>query len=93
MNLTYRIKRLFCGENGTVLRTAPVETTIWEDGNIPFYQKDHYGNLPQQVTFKNPLGEVKQGLTPLTTETIEKLVGIKHTIQVYKTYRPGEQFP
>ncbi len=91
-NLAYRIKRLIQGESGIVLKVDPVDTT--NKTFIPNYEKDHFGNFPMTVTFRNPLGELEQGMTPITTKTIKKYDRLTtHQLRVYKRYKIGEQYP
>ena len=60
LNLIYKIKRFFQGESGVVEIVEPQDPF----NNIN-YLKDDHGNLPQRITFRNPLCELIAITAPL----------------------------
>lgn len=96
MNITYKIKRFFTGEEGIVEKvescTEYFERTYGRKF-MPYFYRDDFGNFPQAVTFRNPLGELITRLAPLGKRTIEKATGEKIKCLEYRTYSPNHQFP
>ena len=93
-NLGYRMKIFFQGESGIVERVEPTSLTD-NSGQIINYYRDYYGHLPEQVTFRNPLGEEVTSLTPKILKNVEFFLGLNqaHAFPVYKSYIPGDKFP
>ena len=93
LNLLYKIKRFFQGESGGIEKTGPVQ--LYDENNrILGYDIDYYGNLPRQVTFRNPLGEEVTRLSQLTSEErIDFKDNKSYSIRFYKNYKVGDKFP
>ena len=93
LQLGYRIKRLFAGESGIVENVGYMPLS----GNENYHPKDDFGNPLMQVTFRNTLGELVSGRTPVEyVEVIYSGVsGTKsgHSPSRYKQYKPGSKFP
>ncbi len=89
-NLSYRLKRFFQGESGVVEKVEKLEPSYYR--NKINDVKDYYGNLPQKLIIRNPLGKLVTILSPTTTETLPDNVGL-FDAQVYKKYKPGDTFP
>ena len=93
LNLGYRLKRFLTGrESGIVEKIEPCLNVRTKIGFFCFktarfnYLTDDIGDRPRLVTFRNPLGELVQELTPL--------VGVFNTeIADYQRYKPGDEFP
>ena len=90
-NLTYRIERIFNGERG-IVEKVELASTKDKKGKFCNYFKDHYNHLPRQITFRNPLGKLVERLSPITQEALPDNIGL-HYVKVYKTYKPGDEFP
>ncbi len=88
-SLQYRIERMFKGERGFVLRTDPV-LIYWKMNQL---LGDEDGKPADVVTFRNPLGEVRQALTPLRKVGHRREDGTIRDRLVYNKYLPGQQFP
>ena len=86
LNIPYRIRRLFKGERGIVERVQ---------SDHDFFSKDGLGGVQTEITFRNPLGQIKKALSPLIAfypPNHPKHEGyIPHII--YKKYETGDQFP
>ena len=93
-NLGYKINRLFRGESGVVEKVGHAPLTD-NSGQIINYYKDYYGSLPEQVTFRNPLGEEVTNLTLKILKNVEFFIELNqaHAFPIYKTYKPGDNFP
>ena len=78
-SLVYRIQRLFFGERGIVVK---VEPNSEEKKPGP----DSFGNFPQNVTFRNPLGEE-------ITKTPRKGYDSFRTSKSGGLYTHGQKFP
>ena len=78
------------GENGIVekVEQAPL---IDENDRVISYPKDYYGNLPKQITFRNPLGKQITSLTSMTLKDIEFKRSFR--VFVYNSYKLGDKFP
>ena len=94
LNLLYKIKSFFLGESGVVEKVQEYPIDNKKDVSTNGYSlKDNFGNLPQFVTYRNPLGELKTGYA------IEERVKVKSPIDgyiyafKYKTYKVGDKFP
>ncbi len=111
LNLSYRLRRIFQGESGVVERVQPI-TDIVEDSNrrledkglLPLRPpKDYFGNLPELVIFRNPLGELCNSMTPVEYVSLWDKVTImresdginppKGSVERYKHYEVGDKFP
>ena len=89
-NLSYRVKRIFQGENGIVEKVDSIPENEITDRYE--YRKDYYKHGPMLVTFRNPLGEFVTELSPLTSENLSDNIGL-YNAPVYKNYEIGDKFP
>ncbi len=95
-NVRYRLERTFHGERGIVLKVEPAPTMIFtEDGtkHFPNYLKDDFLNLPDLLTFQNPLGEIRTALSRTEIVTFPKFAGNAVYFRRYKQYQPGKSYP
>ena len=92
-NLAYRVERIFKGERGIVIDVDLAPLT--DDNEKPiFYDRCYFGNKPQLVKFKNPLGELVSALTPkILTPANDPKLHDSTIVDTYKTYKPGDKFP
>ncbi|MEK6872664.1 MAG: hypothetical protein AABW90_01465 [Nanoarchaeota archaeon] len=88
-NLSYRIKRFFMYENGIVEKVEEFPKSNDDHSSL----KDSYGNLPQFVTFRNHLGELK--IDYATEERVKVRSPIdNYTFAFrYRRYKVGDKFP
>ena len=57
-NFAYRLERIIFGKRGIVTEVRSPEI-VDSQKQLVNYQKDYNGELPQLITFRNPLGELK----------------------------------
>ena len=90
-NLRYRIKRFLLWESGIVekVQEYPAENKNIFEIN---FLKDRFGNLPQLVTFRNPLGELKQGYS-MEKRVILNNNGESYFAFRYRRYKVEDKFP
>ena len=88
-NLGYRLERLIKGESGIVERVETIEVPLNESrGNY----EDDDGNLPQDIAFRNPLGELSIGASTMVRKDVRTKSGNFYQL-VYKEYKVGDQYP
>ena len=98
-NFVYRVERIRKGERVVVVIVESAPRMDCQEQSIN-YRKDSFGNEPQQITFRNPLGELVTKLSPIVTESwyvVDRMFGHErltdHLYDVYKKYNIGDSFP
>ena len=87
-NLLYKIKRIFLGESGIIVKIEDISAD--EKSN---YTRDSYGRCPKKITFKNPLGELVTATSQLDKFRLPKGLSKPNYIKMYKDYSFGMDFP
>jgi len=90
--LEYRMKRFFQGEEGVVEVVEDNVGGYHEKATFNFV-KDGFGNLPQGIVIRNPLGEQVRLPSPMGLDFVEDENGLPKANQKYETYVPGDKFP
>ena len=89
-NLGYRFERLIRGvESGIVEKVESFEVPL--NGSRDDYEDDN-GNLPQDIAFKNPLGELFVGAPLMVRKDVKTKSGDFYQL-VYKEYNIGDLYP
>lgn len=90
-NLLYKIKRFLLWESGIIEKVEEYSIDNKEEVSINFYPlKDDFGNHPQKVTFRNPLGELK--IDYAVEEKVKVGSPLNYAFR-YRRYKVGDKFP
>jgi len=92
--VSYKAGALIHGERGVVVdveHLGPYDPNTLE---YRMYSRDDYGNLPDKLTIRNPLGQLVERISkPVLEKTYDPLSRNVDNLWVYPLYKPGDNFP